>query len=117
MRQFCTDTAFSMAEPAGDVCPSVEVLKPRSQLSVCRGPETQIPTNILIHLSSNIFCFGDLLEPILKKWRFLLLFLALKMWSLCHFFFHKNHLYESYLIFCHKVAEKFTPKKKKKTVV
>jgi hypothetical protein len=29
-------------------------------------------------------------------------------------FFHKNHLYESYLIFCHKVAEKFTPKKKKK---
>jgi hypothetical protein len=26
-------------------------------------------------------------------------------------FFHKNHLYESYLIFCHKVAEKFTPKK------
>jgi len=37
-RQFCTDTAFSMAEPAGGVCPSVEVLKPRSQLSVCRGP-------------------------------------------------------------------------------
>jgi hypothetical protein len=33
--------------------------------------------------------------------------------SLCHFFFHKNHLYESYLIFCYKVAEKFTPKKKK----
>jgi hypothetical protein len=29
-------------------------------------------------------------------------------------FFHKNHLYESYLIFCHKVAEKFTPKKEKK---
>jgi hypothetical protein len=26
------------------------------------------------------------------------------MWSLCHFFFHKNHLYESYLIFCHNVA-------------
>jgi hypothetical protein len=43
--------------------------------------------------------------------------LALKMWSLCHFFFHKNHLYESYLIFCHKVAEKFTPKKKKKSEV
>jgi hypothetical protein len=57
-RQFCTDTAFSMAEPAGGVCPSVEVLKPRSQLSVCRGPETQIPTNILIHLSLNIFVLG-----------------------------------------------------------
>jgi len=25
------------------VCPSVKVLKPRSRLSVCRGPETQIP--------------------------------------------------------------------------
>ncbi len=72
-------------------------------LSVCRGPETrgpetQIPTVV------EYFCFGDLLEPILKIWRFLLFFLALKMWSLCHFFFHKNHLYESYLIFCHNVA-------------
>jgi hypothetical protein len=26
------------------VCPSVEVLKPRSRLSVCRGPKTQIPS-------------------------------------------------------------------------
>jgi len=59
-RHTLAEPAFSMAEPAGGVCPSVEVLKPRSQLSVCRGPETQIPTNILIHLSANFLFWGPI---------------------------------------------------------
>jgi hypothetical protein len=35
-----------------DHCPSVEVLKPRSQLSVCRGPETQCPFIEVLKLRS-----------------------------------------------------------------
>jgi hypothetical protein len=57
--KFCTDTAFSMAEPAGGGethAGRIGLFYGRTRrwrLSVCRGPETQIPTNILIHLSSN----------------------------------------------------------------
>jgi hypothetical protein len=49
-RQFCTDTAFSVAEPAGggETHASRTGLfygrTRRWRLSVCRGPETQIPT-------------------------------------------------------------------------
>ncbi len=38
------------------------------------------------------------------------------MWSLCHFFFHKNHLYESYLIFVTKWQKNSPPKKKKNCI-
>jgi hypothetical protein len=60
---------------------------------------------------NRIFLFWGPIGTYSEKMAISSFFLALKMWSLCHFFFHKNHLYESYLIFCHKVAEKFTPKK------
>jgi hypothetical protein len=55
------------------------------------------------------------LEPLLKIWQFFLFFVPLSKYGhFVTFFFTKNHLYESYPIFCHKEAEKFTPKKKKK---
>ncbi len=117
------------------ICPYIEVLKPISQLSVCwgletqistnilihlssicRGPETPIPTNILIHLSSNIFVLGTYWNLFWKYGDFYYFF-GPKMWSLCHFFFHKNHLYESYLIFLSQSGKKIHPKKRKKIVV
>jgi hypothetical protein len=95
------------------VCPFVNVLKPRSRLFVCQGPETQIPTNILIHLSSNIFVLGTYWNLFWKYGDFFFFFGPENVVTLS-LFFHKNYLYESYLIFCHKVAKKFTPKKEKK---
>jgi hypothetical protein len=75
------------------VRPSVEVLKPRSQLS------------------SNIFVLGTYWNLFWKYGDFFFFFWPWKCGHFVTFFFT---LYESYLIFCHKVAEKFTPKKKKK---
>jgi hypothetical protein len=42
----CLSVCLSRSWNPDLVCPSVEVLKPRSRLSVCRGPETQICASV-----------------------------------------------------------------------
>jgi hypothetical protein len=96
------------------ICPSVEVLKPRSCMSVCRGPETQILTNSFI---VEYFCFGTYWNLFWKYGDFFFFFWPWKCGHFPHIFFHKNHLYESYLIFLVTKWQKNSPKKNKKTVV
>jgi hypothetical protein len=118
-RQFCIDTAFSMAEPAG----GGETHAGRTglfygrtrrwRLSVCRGPETQIPTNILIHLSSNIFVLGTYWNLFWKNGDFFFFFWPWKCGHFVTFFSQKSFVW---VIpnFLSQSGKKFTPKKKKK---
>jgi hypothetical protein len=94
-RQFCTDTAFSRAEPAGGGethAGRTGLFYGRTRrwpLSVCRGPETQIPTNILIHLWSNIFVLGTYWNLFWKNGDFFFFFWPWKCGHFVTFFFTK----------------------------